>query len=267
MPLVKNIELLSAPPGSLSEQHRHDLSQLLYVTRGELTIEILGSRERCIAPSVVFIGNCEPHIIISASEDYERYVISVDPHEAEHALSPVWLASVFTRRPLGFSHVLSVSGIENEINVLVAMLCRAGGEEERSLALSAFLYRLSEHSPEHFRSESRGSGELTVASVRADIERDFRSKLSLDTLAKRYRVSRFYLAHIFKSITGHSLKDHLMSCRISYACQLLSESRLSIAQIAEESGFRDVSNFSRSFRERISLSPSEFRQRSQGDGK
>lgn len=262
MSLIKEFSYSSSPFYSARSAHKHNLYQLLYVTRGEVSLEISGARVHTSAPSIVFIGNCEPHIIISSSSDYARYVISIDPYEAERAVKPEYLCSVFTHHPPEFSHTLSLIGIENDISVLVSMLERASAKGDEQLALSALLYRLCEHSPEHFSKGEFGSAEAIVASVRAEIEKNFSSKLSLDALAARYHVSRYYLAHIFTRISGHSLKEHLMSSRISFACQLLSETDETIAEIAERSGFGDLSNFSRSFKERISLSPSEYRAKS-----
>ena len=262
MTLVREIGYSSSPLDAAHSAHKHNLHQLLFITRGELGIEIAGARVECRAPSVVFIGNLEPHLIAYSSPDYARYIISIDPYEAEKQLKPSYLCSVFTNHRAGFSHVLSVSEIEGEVESLIRMLERATAKEGVQLALSALLYRLSEHSPEHFSKGEFGSAEAIVASVRAEIEKNFKSKLSLDALAASHHVSRYYLAHIFTRISGHSLKEHLMSSRISYACQLLSETDETVAEIAERSGFGDLSNFSRSFKERIFLSPSEYRVKS-----
>ena len=97
--------------------------------------------------------------------------------------------------------------------------------------------------------------------VRMELETNFASRLNLDELAGQVHVSRYYLPHIFKRATGYTLREYLTLCRISFACQQLTDSDKPIREIAELSGFHDMSNFSRSFRKMIGSSPSDFRKK------
>ena len=102
---------------------------------------------------------------------------------------------------------------------------------------------------------------MTVSSVRMELEQGFAQPLNLNELAARHHVSRYYLSHIFKQVTGYGLKEYRMLCRISYASRRLEEGNDPIHTIAEEAGFHDMSNFSRAFKEMFGISPSEFRRR------
>ncbi len=266
--LITDFYFSDQPMNTSYDRHKHNVYQMIYIVEGSLSCEIAGNKINCSAPALVFIGNYEPHIISATSERYVRYVLTMDPYRAGNAVKPELLQSVFSFHPSGFAHALDITPIAQEIRVLVEELYREWSlpldkklPEGEALLLSALLYRIRQFSPSHFTLKNFGSAEMIVASVRMELECNFSQKLDLDLLAETHHISRFYLAHIFREVTGYSLKEYLMLCRISYACQQLSEADHPIRDIAEASGFHDMSNFSRSFKETIGISPSDFRKK------
>jgi AraC-like DNA-binding protein len=51
----------------------------------------------------------------------------------------------------------------------------------------------------------------------------------------------------------------LMKKRLDYSANLLLSGDLSVSQVAYESGFEDLSHFSRAFKEKMGMNPTEFR--------
>ena len=267
--IIKDCYFSDAPVHTFTEKHKHNVYQLIYVTKGEMICKIAGERLVCTAPSLFFIGNYEPHMIVSCSEDYERYVLTLDPYRLSAALASDMLGTVFSFHPVGFSHVMDVSSAKEEVGFFMDVLLREfqappsdKAVEGEGILLSALLYRLYQISPSHFSSLKFGNIEMVVSAVRMELECDFSDALDLDDLAARHHISRYYLSHVFKRITGYSLKEYLVLCRISYACQQLADADKSIREIADASGFRDFSNFSRAFKSITGVTPSEFRQKS-----
>lgn len=70
-------------------------------------------------------------------------------------------------------------------------------------------------------------------------------------------VSRFHSA--FKSVMGVSPGRYLQDRRLQHARQLLLTGDLPVKVVAAEAGFRDAFHFSRLFRKRCGLSPSDYR--------
>ncbi|MEH7413792.1 AraC family transcriptional regulator [Neobacillus drentensis] len=94
------------------------------------------------------------------------------------------------------------------------------------------------------------------------IERNFCSSISLDCIAENLNLSKYYMARIFKDVTGFTIMQYLMLCRINRAKYLLEiHPEKSILEVALESGFEDASHFSRFFRKQMNLTPSEYRNR------
>jgi len=95
--------------------------------------------------------------------------------------------------------------------------------------------------------------------VRDYIEAHLAENIELQALADIAELSRFHFARMFKQSVGTPPHYYLMRRRLERAQKLLAESKLSIAQIALESGFSEQSHFSRRFRLFFGLTPRAFR--------
>jgi AraC-like DNA-binding protein len=78
-------------------------------------------------------------------------------------------------------------------------------------------------------------------------------------LARQAGLSAGHFTRVFRSVTGESPIQYILSCRIERACYYLRETRLPIQQIASATGYADVYFFSRQFKEKTGVSPSRFR--------
>ena len=72
-------------------------------------------------------------------------------------------------------------------------------------------------------------------------------------------VSERTLRRRFYKCVGMSIHDYVIQNRLQTAIHLLSSTDLSITEIADKLGYRDISYFSRQFTNRLKISPSEFR--------
>ena len=72
-------------------------------------------------------------------------------------------------------------------------------------------------------------------------------------------VSQPYLFKVFQTELGCSPKQYILQCKLEYSKNLLTETELSITQIAAAVGFEDVLNFSKFFSQRTGLSPKNYR--------
>ncbi len=88
----------------------------------------------------------------------------------------------------------------------------------------------------------------------------FTEELFVSELAKDCFVGESYYCKLFKRLTGASPVDYITSLRISKACDLLIEyPNKKISAVALECGFNNSTYFNKIFKERVGLSPSEFR--------
>jgi AraC family L-rhamnose operon regulatory protein RhaS len=84
--------------------------------------------------------------------------------------------------------------------------------------------------------------------------------VTIAEMASALGTNRTTLMNEFREATGTSIKDYLIGLRIRFAASLIRDTTLSLSEITERSGFNDLPHFSRTFRERMGCSPSDYRQ-------
>lgn len=91
------------------------------------------------------------------------------------------------------------------------------------------------------------------------IELHLRDKLNLGILSKEVGFSTSYYSRIFKEDQNRTLTDYIQMRRVFYGEMLLKHTNLTINEIAEDCGFNEANYFSRVFKERRGISPTDFR--------
>ena len=91
------------------------------------------------------------------------------------------------------------------------------------------------------------------------IEKNYKNKISLNTVADEVELSPVYLSHIFKKETGENFIDYLNGYRIKAAKELLKETNMSVKEISWEVGFQDATYFSKLFKKIVGIKPAEYR--------
>jgi AraC family transcriptional regulator, melibiose operon regulatory protein len=93
------------------------------------------------------------------------------------------------------------------------------------------------------------------------IQKNYMKKLSIQTIATALNLSKSYVAHVFKEMTGFTVMEYVMGCRLNQVKYLLEiEPDKPLKDIAHECGFESVSHFSRYFREKVGVTAKEYRQ-------
>lgn len=93
------------------------------------------------------------------------------------------------------------------------------------------------------------------------LESNFTQDMKLDDIAAFAGMSKYHLEREFKRYTGYPVTSYLIELRMTNACFLLSNTRMSIAQAAETAGFSNYPNFLKLFKARMGMTPKEYRGR------
>lgn len=91
----------------------------------------------------------------------------------------------------------------------------------------------------------------------------YRSSLSVPEVAEHTGISCTHLYRLFRRHLSRSPNEYLLNIRIENACNLLRGTSLPVQTIAYSVGFNNPLYFSKAFRQRIGMSPSEYRRRPQ----
>ncbi len=91
------------------------------------------------------------------------------------------------------------------------------------------------------------------------IYKNTKSDISLEQMAEYVNVSSFYLSKLFKEDKGVTFINFLNDTRLEKSRELLQNPELSIKEITAEVGYNDQNYFSRIFRNKYGVTPTEFR--------
>jgi AraC-like DNA-binding protein len=86
---------------------------------------------------------------------------------------------------------------------------------------------------------------------------------SVETLAESLGLSRSVLYRRVAEFSGNSPAELMRDLRLEQACRMLIESDEQISAIADATGFRSVSSFSRAFSKKLGASPRRWREEHQ----
>lgn len=87
----------------------------------------------------------------------------------------------------------------------------------------------------------------------------YNQKITIEKLAQEFHTNRTTLLNDFKKSTGQSINQYLTKLRVTMAATLLRDTKLTVNEICERTGFSDISYFSKTFKKEIKSTPSEYR--------
>lgn len=98
-----------------------------------------------------------------------------------------------------------------------------------------------------------------IRNIYRHIRENFQEPIALDTVAGIASMTVPAFCRYFKKLAGKPFTKFVNEYRVVHACKLLTEEEWSISEICYESGFKNVSNFNKFFKQITGKSPSEYR--------
>ena len=106
----------------------------------------------------------------------------------------------------------------------------------------------------------RRHGDEAVAQAQIWIQDNLAKSLSVPSLAAQFNMTTRTFNRRFKTATGQTPVDYMNNTRMTFACDLLKNTDLSILEIAGFSGFKDATWFSSRFKNWSGDTPKAYRQ-------
>jgi len=91
------------------------------------------------------------------------------------------------------------------------------------------------------------------------IRQHFSEEISTQMLAKEFSINANYLSTLFRTRTGVTVTGYIQDVRMNAACRLLSETAMSVSEVAESVGYFDPKYFYRVFKRAKGFTPGEIR--------
>lgn len=239
-----------------STLHTHPCTELFYITGGNGCLHLNGKNVPISVDDMIVVNPGVEHTEISSEKNTLEYIVlgvegleALSGEDEEDGYSIVHFHSdretlLFFLRSLLREIEAKQPGYQticqNLLNVILI-----------------FLVRRSKFTLSFVPSARKSSQEAAVA--RRYIDNHFKENLTLDDLAALVHVSKYYLAHTFRREYGTSPINYLLSRRIQESLYLLSDTGMTLAEIAGTLGFSSPSYFSQSFRRIQGISPLQYR--------
>lgn len=98
-----------------------------------------------------------------------------------------------------------------------------------------------------------------IKEVHRYLTENLSKRITIEEIARRFGMNPTTLKSVFKDVYGTAIAAHIKEHRMEKAAQLLSQTDLSINQIAQEVGYESQSKFSAAFKESFKQSPMDYR--------
>lgn len=196
--------------------------------------------------------------------------------------SPQWLKGMLNE--LGGSYLLEVfeklhhclirTKENEEFKQLEKVICRleevnrdaATNDRNAELEMKALLmqvltivFRLGKLTSIKMADEKAEKAEH-AENIASYVQDHFMEKLTIPLIAEVLNLSKSYVSHVFKEMTGFTVMEYVMGSRLTQAKYLLEvEPEKSLKDVANESGFESASHFSRYFKDKVGVTAKEYR--------
>jgi AraC-like DNA-binding protein len=252
--------------------HYHPEYEIIYVVEST-GIRIIGDHVARFRPGdLVIIGADMPHIYINDKKYFEKIKGGVrgmavqftgdflgdhflNLPEMERIKQMLQLAQrgivIKGKNKLKIIGTISNMGRMNSTERLIALLdilrCIAFNDRNEVLSGEAFHVFVNQKDARKFNK------------VMSYVSDNFRQQLSIDQAASLVHMSINSFCRYFKKRTGKTFTQYINDVRITYACELLVEGELNVAQVCFESGYENLSYFNRQFKRLKGITPLQYR--------
>lgn len=242
-------------PSNLDVQHCHDGYEILYVIDGNGKYVIEGAEYPIRPRTILFAPPFSYHSLkLDEGTRYERYVLQFFVSDLTPAAQE-FLTSL-NKSLDGVGCYYAADALSPSIVSIFERFENAEGlpereqKEFRKLLASELVLLLSVATRESIPRDEGELGARVIKYLNEHIDKD----VSLDKLAKRFFVSKFYLCRAFKKHNGISVHGYINKKRVMYAKQLI-ESGETVSSAAYRVGFGDYSAFYRAYIKLIGRAP------------
>jgi AraC-like DNA-binding protein len=245
--------------------HHHTQNEMIFVKQGSCLFQIAGRPHVVRAGQVLLISALENHSTRVLEVPYRRYAFVSSMNLCSDYIHDQVLESAYI-----FSHQRQeaitlpsplAEEIERDFKVLVG---ETAGHmmkwKERSAGiLLDILIQLYRVDPSRFLQETNQKNLNVIFSVKGYLEKHFDEPLTLEAVAQKFFISKYYLSHQFKKIIGYGFRHYIQLLRIHKAKVLLQDTDLSVTEICCRVGYNNINYFIRLFEKKEGLTPFQYR--------
>lgn len=232
--------------------HWHDFYEIEYIIDGGGEYIINGNNNE-IKSGAIFFSTPTDIQEIKFSKETHLINLSFTSHYIDDKLITPTLSSYVANDSNGYHKFM----LENVLRVLEKPV------KNRTLYLksiiTAVLIMIIEKGECVETNNSHIASHKSLRNIIFYINNHFGEELDLDTLSMVANLTPKYLSKRFIEMSGMTLSQYILDVRLNYAKNLIVTTDIPIKEICFKSGFNAVPHFSRSFKAKFKLSPSQMR--------
>jgi len=241
--------------------HRHDHEELIIVTHGKPTHLLDFTKEVLQSPVIVYVAQGKVHSFIPDA-DTQGWVIRY-----KNELVPQSRFNFYSNFLDQINYQLSEDYCSTTLNSLCEIMLREYQSEPVNYLvikhlLSALLSKLETDSKREYLNNqfSSNSQNITFNNFLKILEFNFMRPANADFYAEKLNMSARNLNLISQSVFGKSITEIVETRKLIEARNLLLNTGKSVSEIGYELGYNEKSYFTRVFRKKTGVTPTEFRE-------
>jgi AraC-like DNA-binding protein len=250
--------------------HVHDAYEITLILSDGVTVYANDESYTVPFGSLLIFNTMDSHRVeYNGNEIYRRFVLQFKPEflSKQTTLSPKLLRVFFLRN---FENPNLLPLTENELSEVLEFynrLRKIQGKvfmknERMTFALAEFLVYINElyftKNDKKLPTNYNEYGAIYKAILY--IQENYASDMTRKTLSTITGINERTLCDHFKNVTGMTTNQYILTYRLSVAKSLLLGG-MPTAEVSEKTGFDNYSNFSRTFKTHVGLSPKKFAMR------
>ncbi len=248
------------------EVHHHDFYEIYLLLGGAVEYWVEGSLYALEPGDIFLISPMELHRpVVRPEGQYERIVLWINKEFLESLSEGIDLTACFSAHPSGRINMIRPSKTADPSIAarLFDLVKEYSGAEQGNLLAARGIFlqfmvelnRIAAGTPALEQQQKRGSA--LVEQALSYIHAHSGEELSLEGLAGRFYVSKYYLSHAFSRETGVSVYRYIMLKRLLQAKQMLLAG-IAAGEVCYKCGFKDYAGFYRAFKQEYGVSPKVF---------
>lgn len=266
--LVSTTAGISAEKSTLSYLHQTPQCMLYFFLHGSGNIKIEGKQYKIKSGDVILLN---PKEIFCCSVDpniyHERIVLHFSPNLLKHFPKNCdCLYAPFTERKKGELNRISRETVhKHSLDVSLKSILKTIQGENPSKEILAFceITKLLSVLCEIYKNyENKKNLSLTentfINEILEYLNAHYKEDLTMDIIAKEFKIDKSYLSHLFKEYVGTSLWNYIIFRRISHFNEIVSKEK-SIEEASRKCGFNNYSNFFRLYKKHTGITPMEYK--------
>lgn len=250
--------------------HFHEFNKVVLLLSGRVDYIVENTTYPLQPWSVLLVPHHAIHkAVIDVSEPYERIILYLDSDFLDRVLPNAGLMACFEAADRSGQYILLPDVRQREeLTALLRSFEAAmddtlrGAEAMRDTLIMQFFILLNRIRPAGEPAAETRSPRMDpkIRDTLAHISENLSGDLSVDTLAARVFLSRYYFMRLFKAQTGDTVHAYIRQKRLLHAARLIREG-MPAAQAASACGFHDYSVFNRAFRSSFDIRPADLQKR------